>query len=197
MNGSPKLTPGNGFKLQPDGQWKAEQIPSEVLKDAQFSGYLTIKGYRSTVFDTPDGGQWAQKSMNTPVNASVSPLAKRVAARWLKAQQDIVTQLKSGLEKDEMAAWNKAAQEFAGKVKEYLPDLDKAHTTAVGDIEKTVEKFPKASHPRVDGYEAQELQTIMHEYIEALRAAKQKFDEAIMAKLQEFVPGEPTEPTEE
>jgi 1,4-dihydroxy-2-naphthoyl-CoA synthase len=125
--------------------------------------------------------------MNTWPN-SISPLAKRVAARWLRAEKNVVTQLKSGLEKDEMAAWSKAAQEYAGKVREYLPDLDKAHTSAIGDLEKAISKLPKSSHPRVDGYEAQELQSIVQTYLEDMRAAKQKFDEAIMAKLQEFTP---------
>ena len=71
----PKLQPGIGFHLQPDGSWEAEKIPPHVLSEAVFSGYLTIEGYRSTVFETKDKDQWAQKSTGT------SALASRVAAR--------------------------------------------------------------------------------------------------------------------
>ena len=70
-----KLQPGVAFRLQPDGQWKPEKLPPEVLKEAKFSGYLTIQGYRCSVFETPDKNQWAQKSTGT--------LASKIAARWL------------------------------------------------------------------------------------------------------------------
>jgi hypothetical protein len=50
----PVLTPGNGFHLGPDGQWKPEKIPQDVLDTAVFSGYLTINGYRCSVFETPE-----------------------------------------------------------------------------------------------------------------------------------------------
>lgn len=180
------LSPGYGFHLQPDGQWDIKPIPPDVLSKATFSGYLTINGYKSTVFDMPNGDSWAQKSVNTPV-ASVSPMAKRIAARWLQAQKDVVTQLKDGLDNDEMAAWSRAAQEYADDVRGYLPDLDKAHSSAVAELEKIVQKAPKSKHPRVDGYEAQQLQEIFQQYLEDLRAAKQKFDEAVFQKLQELL----------
>ena len=76
-----KLQPGVAFRLQPDGQWKPEKIPPEVLKEAVYSGYLTIQGYRCTVFETPDENQWAQKSSGT--------LASKIAARWLQARDEV------------------------------------------------------------------------------------------------------------
>ena len=92
------LTPGAGFHLQADGTWAVEEVPREALDEAEFSGYLTIQGYRCTVFDTPGNDSWAQKSANTTVTAStltggrkmssqISPLARRVAARWTRSQQ--------------------------------------------------------------------------------------------------------------
>ena len=72
----------------------------------------------------------------------MASMAQRVAAKFLKAQ-DITTQLKESLENDEMAAWNRSAQEFFSKVQDdFLPDLDKAHTGALEDIQKQVDKFP-------------------------------------------------------
>lgn len=61
----PKLQPGYGFRLLPDGQWGVEKIPKYVLDTAKVSGHLTIDGYRCTVFETKDGSQWAQKSVAT------------------------------------------------------------------------------------------------------------------------------------
>jgi hypothetical protein len=62
----PLLSPGYGFHLKENGQWKVEKIPPEVLKTAEFSGYLTVSGYESTVFNTPEGDSWAQKRTETP-----------------------------------------------------------------------------------------------------------------------------------
>ena len=175
------MTPGNGFHLGPDGQWKPEKIPEDVLKIAEFSGYLTIKGYRCSVFESKDLGSWAQKSEGTPAMAS---LAQRVAAKFLKAQ-DITTQLKESLENDEMSAWNRAAQEFFSKVQDdFLPDLDKVHTEAVKKIEHHVGKFPKANHPRVDGHEASELRTAVEEYVGDIKQAKEKLDSKLMEMFQ-------------
>lgn len=60
---SARLTPGNAFHLQPSGSWKVEHIPSSVLESALPSAFLTIQGIRSTIFETPEGEQWAQKSL--------------------------------------------------------------------------------------------------------------------------------------
>ena len=70
----PKLSPGMAFRLQPDGSWAVEKLPYPVLNKAKFSGYLTIRGYRCSVFETPDGSMWAQKSTNTPVTSSAKNL---------------------------------------------------------------------------------------------------------------------------
>jgi hypothetical protein len=70
-----KLSPGFGFKLQPDGSWKVSKIPGDVIDSAEFSGFLTIKGYRCSVFETPDKDQWAQKSLVIPEDSGVSHLS--------------------------------------------------------------------------------------------------------------------------
>src|SRR5580693_5854090 len=76
-----KLQPGVAFRLQPDGQWKPEKIPPEVLKEAKFSGYLTIQGYRCTVFEMPDKNQYAQKSTGT--------LASKITSLWLSSSDGV------------------------------------------------------------------------------------------------------------
>jgi hypothetical protein len=78
---APSLTPGAGFHLDAQGQWEVKDIPPEVLKVAEFSGYLTIHGYRASVFETPDGDQWAQKSVNTPATASSAVFVPRSRRR--------------------------------------------------------------------------------------------------------------------
>lgn len=60
---SARLSPGNAFHLQPSGSWKVEKIPSSILESALPSAFLTIQGIRSTIFETPEGDQWAQKSL--------------------------------------------------------------------------------------------------------------------------------------
>jgi hypothetical protein len=71
-----KLQPGVAFRLQPDGQWKPEKIPPEAIKEAKFSGYLTIQGYRCTVFETPDK------------NRTTSTVAARATTRSRKPASD-------------------------------------------------------------------------------------------------------------
>ena len=78
----PNLSPGIGFHLQPDGSWKAEKIPQEALDTAKFSGYLTIMGYRCSVFDSKDSSQWAQKSTGTPAEPPTT--ASKIAEQWLR-----------------------------------------------------------------------------------------------------------------
>lgn len=78
---TPSLTPGVGFHLDPQGQWEVKEIPPDVLNGAEFSGYLTIHGYRASVFETPGGEQWAQKSVNTPATASSDVFAPRSPRR--------------------------------------------------------------------------------------------------------------------
>lgn len=78
---APSLTPGVGFHLDQQGQWEVKEIPPEVLDGAEFSGYLTIHGYRASVFETPGGEQWAQKSVNTPAMASSDVFVPRSPRR--------------------------------------------------------------------------------------------------------------------
>ena len=78
-----KLQPGVAFRLQPDGSWKPEKVPPEALKSAQFSGYLTIQGYRCTVFDTPDKNQFAQKSTGTSAEPEPTT-ASKIAEQFLQ-----------------------------------------------------------------------------------------------------------------
>lgn len=73
-----RLTPGLGFHLGENGQWVVEEIPEDVLATARFSGFLTIHGYKCTVFETPSLDQWAQKSVGTV--ASIHNIAVRMAA---------------------------------------------------------------------------------------------------------------------
>lgn len=74
MSASAKLTPGYGFHLEPNGQWKVRAIPEDVVDNAVESGHLTIQGFRSTVFEAPDGDQWAQKTTVTASSIWTRPL---------------------------------------------------------------------------------------------------------------------------
>lgn len=58
----PKLSPGIGWHLGEDGKWAEEKISADVLETAKFTNYLTIFGYRASVFETPEGDLWAQKT---------------------------------------------------------------------------------------------------------------------------------------
>jgi len=85
-NALPGLSPGFGFKLEGDGQWDVQRIPEDVLRTAEFSGEITIKGYPCSVFETPDKDQWAQKVSGTPapkgdqaVEEALGKMASRVA----------------------------------------------------------------------------------------------------------------------
>jgi hypothetical protein len=71
----PKLSPGIAFRLQPDGSWSPEKLPHNVLDKSEFSGHLTINGYRCSVFEMPDLSMWAQKSVNTPATPATPATA--------------------------------------------------------------------------------------------------------------------------
>lgn len=83
----PQLAPGVGFILEGDGRWDVQNIPPDVVKSAEFDGYLTIQGYECSVFITPDGQQWAQKVSGTPAPKGDNDLVhnqaslERIAAR--------------------------------------------------------------------------------------------------------------------
>jgi hypothetical protein len=71
-----RLTPGLGFYLEEDGQWVVKEIPEDVVELSRFSGFLTIHGFKCSVFETPGREQWAQKSIETAAST-----IERVAAR--------------------------------------------------------------------------------------------------------------------
>lgn len=101
MSDAPALTPGVGWQLNPQGQWDPKDIPDAVLSSATFSGYLTIDGYRASVFETPDGGQWAQKSVGTPATASsdvFQPTPDRRIAMGPKQTSDFLRKIASKIE---------------------------------------------------------------------------------------------------
>lgn len=108
----PELQPGIGFHLKTDGQWGQEKIPAEVLRDNKFSGYLTIHGYKCSIFETPDGDQWGEKSIPMPV-PKVSPLATKVASMWLRAKNDLTNQVSDTIEDErEDSDYDKSIAEY-------------------------------------------------------------------------------------
>lgn len=111
-----ELHHGFGFHLGPDGKWLVEQVPDFVVRTAKFSGYLTVLGYRSAVFETPEGEMWAQK-----VTVSV---ASRIASRWLRAQKDEDEGKKD--EKEERVAQKPAedALDYIESVKSQISKVD-------------------------------------------------------------------------
>jgi len=66
LDAYPELTSGYAFHLEGDGHWDVQELPTEALERAVFSGYLEIEGYQCAVFEMPDGDQWAQKQSGTP-----------------------------------------------------------------------------------------------------------------------------------
>lgn len=78
LNG-PSLEPGHAFRLNAEGQWDIMKVPPDVIKEAKFSGFLLIKGVESSVFEGPDGTQWAQKT--PPSGLNISTRLVRVAMK--------------------------------------------------------------------------------------------------------------------
>jgi len=66
----PMMSDGVAFKLQEDGTWSPEEVPKGLPATVTMSGHLTIDGYRTTIFETPDGEMWAQKSSDVIVTDS-------------------------------------------------------------------------------------------------------------------------------
>jgi hypothetical protein len=90
----PSLSPGVAWHLDAQGQWQPENLPPDVLSKAKFSGYLTIDGYRSSVFETPEGDQWAQKSTGTPVASSSAVFAPRSPRRTVMGPKQTAEHLR-------------------------------------------------------------------------------------------------------
>lgn len=144
------LTPGPAFRLQEDGSWETEEVPGPVIDSARFSGYLTIEGYRCTVFETPEGDQYAQRSV-----------VAAVAAEWLRRQakggpKDLVSQVgdildgKGGQSGGTDAEYDEAIVEYCEEVRKVLPKMQSIFDKAFHDlVDFKADGAPEAKHPRV------------------------------------------------
>ncbi len=187
-----KLAPGVGFHLTESGQWKTEQIPPDVLRDVKFSGYLTIQGFRCTVFETPNKDQWAQKSTGTTAEPTTSAkiadawlrghgssfpktdsmhalvttrvsLSSRIASRWLEAQ-DVTSLVEKKLDRggSDDEKYDKAIVDFVSRTRKRLEPIDTALQKACDVLHQTREKI-EHKHPRVqDNYVQRFLQELAH-----------------------------------
>lgn len=88
----PKLSPGNGFFLKPDGTWGVTNIPAIVIQESKYIGNLRIRGYESAVFEIPSGQQWAQKIIEKPedIETEETPV---IAANLSKIAVKVATQI--------------------------------------------------------------------------------------------------------
>lgn len=85
MNPVPKLVPGNAFHLEGDGHWDVQRLPDEVIGTAEYIGEIKILGYPASVFEMPDGDQWAMKAPGTPApkeDQAVEPILSSVNEPW-------------------------------------------------------------------------------------------------------------------
>ena len=173
MSYEPKLQPGVGFHLAPSGQWKPEDIPPDVLRDVSFSGYLTIQGYRCTVFETKKKEQWAQKSTGT------SALAARVAARYLRAKgSDLVSQVQEIVNDERQDnEYDDAIVDFCDKAFSALEELNNSVTACLEQFAKTAEKLGEHDHERVQQLFAPQMKQAL---LEAAQTVKGAGDGAIL-----------------
>lgn len=167
MSDEPKLQPGVGFHLKEDGNWKPERIPPEVLREATFSGYLTIQGYRCTVFVTKTKDQWAQKSTGT------SALASRVAARYLQSKKGDVTSQVEDIMSDERAddEYNDAIVDFCDKAFRELEGLNDSVNACLEQFAKTAEKLSEHGHERVGQVFAPKMKEALLQAAQTVKAA--------------------------
>ncbi len=213
MAAEPTLQPGAGFHLKPDGTWEVKDIPPKVLTEAKFSGYLTIEGYRSTVFETPDKEQWAQKSTGTAAEAVASglPDASRpngfgmsrflaIATRVAKGD-DIVSQIQEtfeqpGAHKD----YDDAIVDFVDKMRAALPAVDSAMEKAEEALED-FKKEVKHAHPRVQKIYVTGLLTELEDRVKSLKQYREDLANGIASTLDNFEaqakppPGEEWDPS--
>lgn len=92
----PSLEPGNAFRLNAGGGWDIMKLPPDVADEAEFSGYLTIRGVNSAVFETPDGEQWAQRTPPAGLNVSA-----RVMCAAMRIAETSVSWVSPSLEEEE------------------------------------------------------------------------------------------------
>lgn len=171
MAGEPSLQPGVGFHLEPSGSWKAKEIPPEVVKDAKFSGYLTIEGYRSTVFETKDKQQYAQKS------PGVSELASRVAARVSK-KNDFTSQIDEILN-DERGddEYDQAIVDFCDFAFTELDNLNEVVEQCADSFARSAKNLAAHKHPRVQELFASKIQKAL---LDAGRMIKESGDKSVV-----------------
>jgi hypothetical protein len=87
-NDLPKLVPGPAFHLEGDGKWDVQKLPDMVLKEAEYSGSIKIRGYPAVVFITKSGDTWAQKAPGTPSpkgDDAAHEILEQIAARLIVA----------------------------------------------------------------------------------------------------------------
>ncbi len=99
-----KLSSGAGYFLNDDGEWEIKNIPNDVLKNSKYSGYLTINGVKCSVFDSHDGKQWAQKT--------IDKVSSKVASVWNRPLLDEEKSDLLKLSESEGVDLNKLIEEF-------------------------------------------------------------------------------------
>jgi hypothetical protein len=182
-----RLTSGVGFYLEPSGSWDEMEIPDMVVEKAAMSGHLKINGYECTVFDMPNGDQWAQKTSEP----SISPIASRVAARYLaakkKRQRDIVTQVQKTMGGDSMDDWKQALDKFCRKVDEkFIPYFDELWLETMGNLEESAGKLPSSPHERVNRDNRAAFKAAFKEFFRGLQSVKLQFDQKIEDVVDDF-----------
>lgn len=191
------LQPGPAFRLQPDGSWAVENVPSGVPAASSFSGYLTINGYRCTVFETPEGDQWAQKSVATAdTEDEMKSVASIVASEWLRRQsagKDLVSQVgdildgNAGQSGGTDGEYDEAILEYCDEVRKVLPRMQSIFDGAFHDLVDFKEEVPEAKHPRVRQIGQEQVSKAVNEAatrIELLSFSLSKELETLLAQLE-------------
>jgi hypothetical protein len=165
----PELVSGYGFHLEGDGKWDVQQIPQYVVDNAKFSGYLTIQGYACSVFEMPDGDQWAQKSSGIPAPkgdegaveklASLKKIAHRIAhSKYSRVQLEpnMIRAVQSMVEEMEEAeeALSKAVQ--YGRILEIEPSFEWI-VDQIQTVLKDFKDFRKSANESMEYITQQEL----------------------------------------
>jgi hypothetical protein len=173
-----KLTPGVGFHLQPDGSWVAEKIPPEVIENAIFSGYLTIEGYRSTVFNS-DNDSWAQKSTGT------SAIASRVASRFTTAKKDDLVSQVNDIFADEREddEYNAAIEKYCDTAFVALEGLNDRVRECLEEFGLVAEALGECENEKVARLFSSQMKTALFEAAKAVKAAG---DDSIVEIVQDL-----------
>lgn len=196
-----KLSPGIGFHLTDQGEWVPEEIPQDVLDSATVSGHITIHGYRSTVFETPDKDQWAQKSPVIPPKMSstfsegsdaMNTVASRVAARWLEAKgrkRDVTSIVKKimdrpGKDKD----YEKEIVAYGRKVRKAIPKIEAMFDKFVQDLAKVVDALGEASYDKVTEHHAVAVRQQFDKSLSTVQVAANSLIRNLQKKADEWAP---------